>query len=150
MSRRTSRIALWLRARDYPAYETRAVRLVVPLAAVGAVLVASLLGTPRHLPAAALGSRYVLYGVRALALFYGLLLLLVPVMRSLRGQLPIELSFRGARYEEAAATSDALKDLDRRFDAYVAAQEHVAAELTASLRAAVHRIRVLEGGSERP
>ena len=34
--------------------------------------------------------------------FYGFLLLFVPLVRALEGELPIELSTRGARYAEAS------------------------------------------------
>jgi hypothetical protein len=54
------------------------------------------------LPALALENRELLWLERALVLFYGFLLLFVPVVRALQGELPIELSTRGARYAEAS------------------------------------------------
>ena len=50
---------------------------------------------------------------RAIVLFYAFLLIFVPLVRAARGDLPIELSLRGARWEEADAASGALRALDR-------------------------------------
>jgi len=80
-------------------------QLAVPAAVTAAFVVAVLAGPllPRSggLPSAALGTTWLLYGLRTLAIFYGLLLLVIPLIRALRGELPIELSMRGARYAEA-------------------------------------------------
>jgi hypothetical protein len=51
-------------------------------------------------PTLALGSHVVLALQIALAFFYGSLLLLVPLVRALEGDLPIELTLRGARWSE--------------------------------------------------
>jgi hypothetical protein len=53
-------------------------------------------------PSLALGSHVVLALQTALVLFYGSLLLLVPVIRALEGDLPVELTLRGARWSEEA------------------------------------------------
>ena len=87
------------------------IRIAVPGSLAAAIAIGLLLATPKPLPAAALGSRWILVALRTLALFYGFLLIFVPLVRSFRGDLPIELSLRGARYEEAAAASDALDAL---------------------------------------
>jgi hypothetical protein len=79
-----------------------------------AVLGGILLPHSGGLPKPALGTRWLLYALRALLIFYGLLLLLIPLIRALRGELPVELSMRGARYEEAGATSTALEELTER------------------------------------
>lgn len=96
--------------------EARFVRWTVPLLLLGALVAGIGLPTPETLPAVALGTRWVLYAERATLLFYGSLLLLVPLVRAMRGQLPIELSLRGARYEEAKAFERALVALDDRLD----------------------------------
>jgi len=66
------------------------------------------------LPALALENRELLWLERALVLFYGFLLLFVPVVRALQGELPIELSTRGARYAEAS--DDVVQALSERLD----------------------------------
>src|SRR5919197_1012394 len=85
--------------------ERWAIRIVVPAALLCAAFAAILLPHAQPLPAVALGSRWILYALRALALFYGFLLLFVPLVRSLRGLLPIELSMRGARWEETGGAA---------------------------------------------
>jgi hypothetical protein len=85
---------------------TRPRRLAVPAAVTAAFVVAVVAGPllPRSgdLPGAALGTTWLLYGLRALLIFYGLLLLVIPLIRALRGELPVELSMSGARYAEAS------------------------------------------------
>jgi hypothetical protein len=84
--------------------ERVAVRLGIP-----ALLVASSAGavavswhaTKSEIPGFAFGSHVVLAVQIALLFFYGALLLLVPLVRALvDGDLPIELSLRGARWKE--------------------------------------------------
>jgi hypothetical protein len=78
-----------------------AIRSAVPL-----LLLASCAGgaivslRTANVPTLALGSQVVLALQIALAFFYGSLLLLVPLLRALDGDLPIELSLRGARWSE--------------------------------------------------
>lgn len=60
----------------------------------------------------ALGSRELLWLERSLVFFYGFLLLFVPLVRALGGELPIELTARGARYAEASEA--ALAQLEER------------------------------------
>ena len=88
----------------------------MPTAFLAAVLAAILLPHTQPLPAVALGSRWILYALRALALFYGFLLIFVPLVRSIRGVLPIELSLRGARWQEEDAATDTFEALDKRTD----------------------------------
>ena len=94
----------------YPRTVRNAIRIWIPLAALAALGVGIGLPSPHHLPALALGNRELLWLERTLVLFYGFLLLVVPVLRALEGELPIELSARGARYAEA---SDAALELLR-------------------------------------
>lgn len=77
-----------------------AIRIVVPAAAVAAIAVGIALPVGHKLPSVALGSQELLWLERALVLFYGFLLLFVPILRALEGVLPIELSARGARYAD--------------------------------------------------
>lgn len=134
-------ILSWLSSRDYGRVERVAVRVVVPVALTASLVIAALLSVPRQLPGAALGSRWVLYGLWVLAIFYGFLLLFLPLVRALRGQLPIELSLRGPRYEEPAApTSVALKEL--RGD--LQTQSALVTQLSESLQDAGVRLSVLE------
>lgn len=85
--------------------ESNTIRIAVPLALLAAVLGGILIPIPAKLPAAALGSEQLLWALRALVIFYGFLLLFVPLVRGLKGQLPIELTLRGARYEELTTAS---------------------------------------------
>jgi hypothetical protein len=102
---------------DASTTERWAIRIVVPAALLCAAFAAILLPHAQPLPAVALGSRWILYALRALVLFYGFLLLFVPLVRALRGLLPIELSMRGARWEETGgAATVALDALDDRLN----------------------------------
>src|SRR5436190_1501936 len=91
-----------------------AVPAAVTLAFVVAVVGGPLLPHSGGLPGAALGTTCLLYGLRTLAIFYGLLLLVIPLIRALRGELPIELSMRGARYAETGSTATAVDELRER------------------------------------
>ena len=92
------------------------------------------------LPSAALGTTWLLYALRALVIFYGLLLLLIPLIRALRGELPVELSMRGARYEETSASSTAVEELANR----VAAVEIQLNDVGALTAASIERVAALE------
>jgi hypothetical protein len=91
--------------RDATTAEQWSIRIVVPAALLGATVAAVLLPHAQPLPAVALGSRWILYALRALALFYGFLLLFVPLVRALHGVLPIELSKRRSRRSNDGRTS---------------------------------------------
>jgi len=119
------------------------IRIAVPLSLAAAMAISLSMTTPKPLPAAALGSRWILVALRTLALFYGFLLIFVPIVRSFRGDLPIELSLRGARYEEADATSDALDALADR----VISLEERTEELTELLADAVETLATGSGVS---
>ena len=88
------------------------IRIGIPAAGAAAIVVGIALPTAHDLSALALGNRELLWLERTLVLFYGFLLLFVPVVRALQGELPIELSTRGARYAEAS--DDAVKALRER------------------------------------
>jgi hypothetical protein len=90
------------------------IRFGIPAAGAAAIVIGIALPTAHDLPALVLGNRELLWLERALLLFYGFLLLFVPVVRALQGELPIELSTRGARYAEAS--DDAVKALRDRLD----------------------------------
>ena len=79
---------------------------------VGALLALSIVAAwainiPEKLPGVALGQPF-LYRVQiGLAVFYAGLLLLTPVFRGIiEGQLPVEVSARGAKFAEDVAGSD--------------------------------------------
>jgi hypothetical protein len=84
--------------------ERVAVRLVVPvllLASTAGALMVSVHTEKSAIPSLAFGSHVVLAIQVALLFFYGSLLLLVPLARAVfDGDLPIELSLRGARWKE--------------------------------------------------
>jgi hypothetical protein len=70
-----------------------------------------------QLPSVALGTRYVLYAERTVALFYVFLLLFVPLVRAIGGQLPSELSAKGAKWERSVAlTEEALRAIAEEVD----------------------------------
>jgi hypothetical protein len=89
------------------------IRIGIPAAGAAAIVIGIALPTSPDLPALALGNRELLWLERALVLFYGFLLL-VPAVRALQGELPIELSTRGAWYAEAS--DDAVEALSERLD----------------------------------
>jgi hypothetical protein len=96
---------------------TLVTRIGVALLLAAALSLGLGLPTPGALPSVALGSREVLWTERTLILFYGFLLLFVPLIRGLHGQLPIELSTRGARWQETAAASEhAVAAVDAKVD----------------------------------
>lgn len=88
---------------------------------------------PTGAPGIAFGSETILVVERAVALFVAWMLALVILAESCRGQLPLEISGRGVRYADAAAThtsvdaaGEALADLQ--------AQVNRQARLTAELQ----------------
>jgi hypothetical protein len=93
---------------------SRAVRFGIPLAAIAAAAIGVALPVPGSLPDVALGNRELLWLERTPLFFYGFLLLFVPLLRALEGELPIELSARGARYAESS--NAALEELKTRVD----------------------------------
>jgi|GEM_PF-2180554 len=125
--------------------ERTAVRLGIPalLAAscAGAVAV-SWHTTESEIPSFAFGSHVVLAVQVALLLFYGALLLLVPVARALfDGDLPIELSLRGARWTEE------LRDFGGDFVTRQASAESEALLADADLKEEIRLLRQeLTGG----
>lgn len=82
-----------------------AIRLTIPAAAIAAIAIGIALPVGHKLPSTALGSQQLLWLERALVLFYGFLLLFVPIVRALEGVLPIELSARGARYADTSESA---------------------------------------------
>jgi hypothetical protein len=84
--------------------ERQIVRLGVPalfIASCGGAATVSWHASVSDIPSFAFGSHVVLAVQIALLFFYAALLLLVPVVRALSdGDLPIELSLRGARWRE--------------------------------------------------
>ena len=90
----------------------RAIRVAIPVAAIAAAVAGIALPMPSSLPQVALGSEELLWLERTLVFFYGFLLLFVPLVRALQGELPIEMSARGARYAEASET--VLEELTER------------------------------------
>lgn len=83
----------------------RAIQWVVPLAVLASASLGIFLPAPNKLPALALGSNELLWAERSLVLLYAFLLLAVPLLKGLQGELPIELSARGARWQETSAES---------------------------------------------
>jgi hypothetical protein len=85
-------------------WERAAVRLIVPLAFVVAGVTAALVAYQTdQSPAVAFENHLIFAGELFLLTFYGVLLILVPLVRAMAsGELPIELTARGARFSERA------------------------------------------------
>lgn len=85
-------------------WERAAVRIVVPFAFVVSGLIATLVAyRADRPPAISFGSHLIFAAELLLFGFYGLLLVLVPLVRAIGdGELPIELTTRGARFAERA------------------------------------------------
>lgn len=94
--------------------EDAVVALLVAAAFSVAIAGGIFLSHEGQLPGVALGTTWLLYALRALAIFYGLLLLFVPLLRALKGELPVELSTRGARYEESVTALKTVEQLTLR------------------------------------
>jgi hypothetical protein len=121
--------------------ERAAVRLVVPtllLASTVGAFAVSLHTAKSEIPSVAFGSHVVLAIQVALLFFYGALLLLVPVTRALfDGDLPVELSLRGARWkEDIVDLGDEIADRQAK-----AEQRALAADL--EIKQEVEELRVL-------
>jgi hypothetical protein len=86
-------------------WERAAVRIVVPFAFVSAALVATFVAYRTDRPPGVAFENHLIFGGELLLLgFYGMLLVLVPLVRAIGGgELPIELTARGARFAEKAA-----------------------------------------------
>jgi hypothetical protein len=86
-------------------WERAAVRVVVPFAFVSAGSVATFVANRTDRPPGVAFENHLIFGGELLLLgFYGVLLVLVPLVRAIGGgELPIELTARGARFAEKAA-----------------------------------------------
>jgi hypothetical protein len=98
-------------------WERAAVRIVVPFAFVSAGLVATFVAYRTDRPPGVAFENHLIFGGELLLLgFYGMLLVLVPLVRALAGgELPIELTARGARFsermvEESAVTNQEIRE----------------------------------------
>jgi hypothetical protein len=111
-------------------WERAAVRIVVPFSFAAAGLVAVLVSyRADRPPAIAFGNHLIFSGELLLLAFYGLLLILVPLVRAIGGgELPIELTTRGARFSEreaeySVATNQAVTERIGSFESAMADQE---------------------------
>jgi hypothetical protein len=122
------------------------VRLGIPallLAACAGAIAVACLTSPADVPSFAFHSPIVLAVQLALLFFYAALLLLVPTIRALvDGDLPIELSLRGARWrEEALVSSD-------EFLARLTGAEDEARQANFATREEVRHLKVELGDAE--
>ena len=105
-------------------------RYLAPLAVAlaVAVLVTLLEGTPRALPAVALGSEVLLHALRASALFAIAFVLATVLSRASAGRLPTELSTSGIGYtaEETRKTTETLAELQEQVDDHQATIDRLA------------------------
>jgi hypothetical protein len=99
-----------------------------------AVVVVTLVeGTPKRLPAVALGSTVLLHALRAGALFAIAFVVATVIARAAAGRLPTQLSTSGIGYdaEETRATTTALAQLQEQVDDQQAALDRLAEQLDA-------------------
>jgi len=83
------------------------VRVYVAAAFVAAIAATVALEVPDTLPAITFHTELVFVAERGLVLFYVALLAMLPLVRSVsRGDMPIEVSTRGARYQELTTESE--------------------------------------------
>jgi hypothetical protein len=144
-------------------WERAAVRIVVPFAFVSAGLVATFVAyRADHPPAVAFENRLVFAGELLVLTFYGVLLVLVPLVRAIAGgELPVELNARGARFaergnEEALAVNrelfdrfqsieGRLRDLDARSERNGRQAARSATDLEGDLASLRARLDEIEG-----
>jgi hypothetical protein len=96
--------------------ERAAVRIVVPFAFVSAGLVAAFVVHRTDRPPGVAFENHLIFGSELLLLgFYGMLLVLVPLVRAIAGgELPIELTARGARFSERMVEESAITNQEIR------------------------------------
>lgn len=101
--------------------ERALVRLLVPAAFIVSGVTAYLISHhTKTAPGIAFGNHLIFAGLLFLTLFYGVLLMALPLLRALfAGELPIELTTKGPRYPEKELESSraAAEDLGKRLDA---------------------------------
>jgi hypothetical protein len=125
--------ALWRALSSDPEdrpWERAAVRIVVPFAFVSAALVATFVAYRTDRPPGVAFENHLIFGGELLLLgFYGMLLVLVPLVRAIGGgELPIELTARGARFaetvvEESVATNQEIVERLESLEEAMADQE---------------------------
>jgi hypothetical protein len=128
--------ALWSALSSDPddrPWERAAVRIVVPFAFVSATLVATFVAYQTNRPPGVAFENHLIFGGELLLLgFYGMLLVLVPLVRAIGGgELPIELTARGARFSEKAA-EDSLRANREIFERVRSVEFDLAAQETRS------------------
>ena len=110
-------------------------RYLLPLGAwlLAAVIITVIEGTPRRLPAVALGSSVLLHALRAGALFAIGFVLATVFARAGAGRLPTQLSTSGIGYdaEETRETATALAELQAELDRHRSAIDGLAEQLDA-------------------
>jgi hypothetical protein len=112
----------------------RAVRLIIPILFVASgTASAAVAESAEAAPAVAFGNRFV-FGLQLfLLIFYALLLLVVPLLRGVcRGELPIELTARGARFPEPgvnATRASVSEEFRQRIEAVEQALRQVEGDL---------------------
>ncbi len=122
-------------------WERATVRIVVPLAFLAAGIAAPLLAfRAAHAPTVAFENHLIFAGELFLLAFYGVLLVLVPLVRAIAsGELPVELTARGARFAEGDVGISPNENLDlmERLDIAEAAVEdqRLSGEIDARLAA---------------
>jgi hypothetical protein len=96
------------------------IRVLVPLLFIASGVTAGLIAcNADKAPGVAFDNRLVFAGLLFLVIFYGALLLALPLVRAVSsGELPIELTTQGPRYQEKALANsrEASEDLGERMD----------------------------------
>lgn len=145
IKRGLSAVKRWLIAnpKDRP-WERALIRVLVPLLFIASGVTAALIASDTDsAPGIAFDNRLVFAGLLFLAIFYGALLLLLPLARAIfAGELPIELTTTGPRYpeRELASSREAseklqarVDEVEKRLDEVAAVNEGSAAAVATSL-----------------
>jgi hypothetical protein len=130
-------------------WERAAVRIVVPFAFVSAAMVARLVAYRTDRPPGVAFENHLIFGGELLLLgFYGMLLVLVPLVRAIGGgELPIELTARGARFAESVAEVSVAtnQEIAGRVDSLEGAMADQEVEIDEHARQATEGMHDLEG-----
>ena len=120
-----------------------AVRIVVPFAFVSAALVAWFVAYRTDRPPGVAFENHLVFGGELLLLgFYGILLVLVPLVRAIAGgELPIELTARGAQFSEWMVEESAITNQEIR-ERLGSLEEDLANQLAHGEK---HALRVTQG-----
>jgi hypothetical protein len=118
--------------------------LLVTAIVVGAVVASVLGGAPKDLPGVALGSKALLFTLRALLFAAAGLLVLTVIWRAFERRLPDELTTTGIKYATVAKTRDLQESLAEDIETLQAQLDDTVASTTDLFAEMADRIKRLE------